>query len=259
MDYRFMLVPDIEIVIIVSGWIIAAYCVCKACDGIGKKIAMLLATPLVTLWVPAIILTNAVQDVTMYDYYRASITYNLENAFKADYYSHLDTNGKPDFYAEAINQGMSKIDDNVAAVGRKFGYGIPDRPGFEELNEHIQKQHFALFIDSMYGLYEVPLWSLVLCFLTIYGLAWYANKTAKLYPIEDQTADYKVLQDQIATAKAELNDLDNKIGLLNKRISQKESQNTAMDKKIAEKSNKIKNLENEIRKKMAESDAFEDD
>lgn len=258
MDYRFLLVPDIEIVLIISGWIIATYCVCKVCDGIGKKIAMLFLTPIVILWVPAMILTDAVQNPTMYDYYRASITYNIDNAFKDDYYNHF-TDGKPDAYAAKINQEMSKVDDNIATVGRNHGFGVPDKPGFEELNNHITKRYFALYMDSMYGLHWAPLWSLLIYCLIIYGLSWYATKTAKLYPIEDQTADYKVLQDQIATARAELDNLNNKIELLNKQISQKESQNTAMNKKIAENSNKIKDLEKEIQKKTAESDAFEDD
>lgn len=258
MDYRFMLVSDIAIVLIVSGWIIATYCVCKVCDGIGKKIAMLLITPFITLWIPAMILTEAVQDTTMYDYYRASITYNFDNAFKADYYDHF-TDGKPDVHAEAINQGMSKIDDNIATIGRKYGFGIPDKPGFESLNEHIKKRYFALFMDSMYALYGVPLWSLALYCLIIYGLSEYASRSAKLYPIEDQTAKYEDLENKIEIARQELDGLYNKKKLLNDQISTKESQSKIMDKKIVEKTNKIKGLEKIIKKKMAESDAFEDD
>lgn len=259
MDYRFMLVSDIAIVLIVSGWIIATYCICKICDGIGKKIAMLFLTPLVTLWIPAMILTDAVQDTTMYDYYRASITYDIDNAYTADYYSHLDANGKPDAYAIKINQGMSKIDDNIATVGRNHGFGIPDRPGFEELNNHITKKYFALYMDSMYGLHGIPLWSLLMYGLIIYGLSWFATKTAKLYPIEDQTERYAELQEQIRTAKEELESLHNEKKILDEQISEKESQSKDMNKKIVEKAHKIKNLEKEIKKKTAESDAFADD
>lgn len=263
MDYRFLLVTDIEIILIVSGWIIATYCIFKAFDGVGKKIAMLLLTPLVTLWIPATILEQKVQDPTMYDYYRASITYNIDNAYTADYYSHIDNNGIPDNYALRINDGMSKIDDNIATVGRNHGFGVPDKPGYETLNEHIKKQYFSLFIDSMYGLHGAPLWSLLLYCLIIYGLSWYAAKTAKLYPIKDQTEEYKELQEKIKVSKEEFDDLNNKIDILNRQISEKndykEKQSTAMNREIADKIEKIKKLDKEIEKKIAESNAFDDD
>lgn len=273
-DYNFLMMPDTMIVLTVSLCVIMASLLFINIDGILSKIMIILVTTALVLWIPVHFLDEAVQNDTMYDNYRHSISNDLKNEFSEDYYKHIDENGELDDYAFKIKLGMSRVNDKVATIGHKYGFGIPNEPGFELLNTRVSRKYLALLLTSIYYLWFIPLLSLAFYGVIIYGLAIYAEKTVRLYPLEKRKRTYKVLMDKINDAKNEIQSIE-----YEKEVTEKEAQAEIrniqlkqqkkeleykkkckeMDEEIAEKEMHLEKLNKEISEKVAQSSFFDSD